>query len=205
MLSHILNEEGLAMRVRREILLALNEAQTPYDSADEMPKIGRKVIDQCRLLRSTFCEALRITSTGCTVRNTTIHTRLDGKIVPPETMVFMPHRPMLRNRAVFGQDAQTFNAYRFLESRNLERSEFFRPFGSGTTGCTGRTFGRYESLIFVATLLLRHNPTVVHKGESVLGVKGMDFPRVDDKTPSLGVANQVRNEDMIIVVSKKNS
>ncbi len=89
---------------------------------------------------------------------------------------------------------------RFLEKKKLDRSEFYRPFGSGVTLCSGRIVGRQEALAFVAILLLRYEIRALRPGEKVLGVEGTRFPRVDETKPSLGVATQVKGDDLVLAV-----
>jgi len=93
--------------------------------------------------------------------------------------------------------------YRFLKTKKLERSEFFRPFGSGITLCSGRIVGRQEALAFVAILLLRYDIRALKPGEKVLGVVGKPFPRVDETKPSLGVATQMKGDDLVLAVTPR--
>jgi hypothetical protein len=95
------------------------------------------------------------------------------------------------------------NPYRFLKNKKLERSEFFRPFGSGVTLCSGRIIGRHQILAFVAIALLRFDIDVVKPEDEVMGVHGKAFPRVDDAKPSLGVSTQAKGDDLIIKVSPR--
>jgi len=130
-------------------------------------------------------------------------TVLDGKLVPVDTIIFMPQRPLLLSTEAWGSDAHEMNPYRFLQSAKLERSTFYRPFGSGATLCSGRIVGRQEALAFVAILLLRYDVRALKPGEKVLGVVGTPFPRVDETKPSLGVATQMRGDDLVLTVSPR--
>jgi cytochrome P450 len=130
-------------------------------------------------------------------------TVLEGKTIPADTIAFMPQRPLLLSPEAFGQDAHEMNPYRFLKTKKLERSEFFRPFGSGITLCSGRIVGRQEALAFVAILLLRYDIRALKPGEKVLGVEGKPFPRVDETKPSLGVATQMKGDDLVLAVTPR--
>ncbi len=130
-------------------------------------------------------------------------TVLAGKTVPAGTIAFMPQRPLLLSPEAWGPDAGEMKPRRFLQSKKLDRSEFYRPFGSGVTLCSGRIVGRQEALAFVAILLLRYDIRALRVGEKVLGVEGTRFPRVDETKPSLGVATQVKGDDLVLAVTPR--
>lgn len=130
-------------------------------------------------------------------------TVLEGKTIPADTIAFMPQRLLLLSPEAFGEDAHEMNPYRFLKTKKLERSEFYRPFGSGVTLCSGRIVGRQEALAFVAILLLRYDIRALQPGEKLLGVEGKPFPRVDETKPSLGVATQMKGDDLVLAVTPR--
>ena len=201
-LAYIFNSPSLASEIRTEILTALNKSDSP-DTGNIEDKITRDLVDGCALLRSTFNETLRVCSTGCTIRKVMKTTVLEGKTIPADTIAFMPQRPLLLSAEAFGPDAHEMKPDRFLRSKKLERSEFYRPFGSGVTLCSGRIVGRQEALAFVAILLLRYEIRALKPGEEVLGVVGKPFPRVDETKPSLGVATQVKGDDLVLAVTPR--
>lgn len=204
LLTYILSNPQLMAGIREELLAELKRAGDQHGRSLE-DKIDRNLVDRCSLLRSTYNETLRVVSTGSTVRKVARPTVLEGKRVPEGTIVFMPQRSLLLSGQAFGEDAKTMNPYRFLKSKKLERSEFFRPFGSGITLCSGRIIGRHQILSFVALVLLRFDVSVVKPGEQVLGVEGKPFPRVDDAKPSLGVSTQVKGDDLILSLSPRKT
>jgi cytochrome P450 len=130
-------------------------------------------------------------------------TVMEGKIIPADTIAFMPQRPLLLSPEAFGVDANEMDPYRFMRNKKLERSGFYRPFGSGVTLCSGRIVGRQEALAFVAILLLRYDIRALKPGEKELGVVGTPFPRVDETKPSLGVATQMKGDDLVLAVSPR--
>lgn len=202
LLSYVLSIPGLAAEIRKEVLAEL-EKQGPLTEGSLESRITREFVDRCGLLRSCFNETIRVASTGCTVRKVSRNTVLEGKTVHKGTIVFMPQRSLLLNKEAWGPDAQQMNPYRFLQNKKLERSEFFRPFGSGVTLCSGRIIGRHQILAFVALALLRFDIDVVKPSEEVMGVKGKPFPKVDDAKPSLGVSTQAKGDDLVIKVSRR--
>lgn len=201
-MAYILQNPHLISELRKEILAELSQSNIP-EHAPIKERINGDMLDRCNLLRSVFNETIRLCSTGCTVRKSTDVTVLDGKVIPKDTVVFMPVRPLLLSTSGFGPDARSMDPYRFL-NRKLERSPYFRPFGSGITLCSGRTLGRQQTMAFAAIVLLRYDLSPVQDGNSRLGIKGKPFPQVDEGTPSLGIATPVRGNDMIVSVSQRS-
>jgi cytochrome P450 len=200
MMTNILQDEVLTMDIREELLSELrknNNTDMPLEN-----RIDGDLLDRCKLLRSAFNETLRLSSTGCTIRRVMTPMTLDGKLIPEGTIVFMPQRPLLLSKHAFGPDSSTMNPRRFFNPK-LERSEYYRPFGSGHTFCPGRIIGRKIVLAFVALALLRYDIRPLKNGEKVLGVRGKPLPRVDDGSPSLGIATQIKGGDMILAVSAR--
>ncbi|KAI1269048.1 cytochrome P450 [Xylariaceae sp. FL1019] len=80
-----------------------------------------------------------------------------GKFVPEGTDIFVNLWSMLRNRAVFGEDAEVFRPERFLECDEEKRAELLKnvdlAFGHGRWQCPGKTLAWLElNKIFVELL-----------------------------------------------------
>ncbi|KAF2650408.1 fatty acid hydroxylase [Lophiostoma macrostomum CBS 122681] len=86
-----------------------------------------------------------------------------------------------RDRAVYGDDAETFRPERMLDEHfnKLPRNSW-KPFGNGARGCIGRAFAMQESTI-VAALLLQNfdfelfDPNYTLEVKKTLTVKPKDF------------------------------
>ncbi|KAI1761555.1 cytochrome P450 [Hypoxylon sp. FL1150] len=80
-----------------------------------------------------------------------------GKFVPAGTDVFVNMWSMMRNREVFGEDADIFRPERFLECDQVKKAELIKnielAFGHGRWMCPGKTLAWFElNKIFVELL-----------------------------------------------------
>ncbi|KAL8783453.1 MAG: hypothetical protein Q9195_009382 [Heterodermia aff. obscurata] len=206
MMTHILQQPAFLAAVREEIAPAMEEAHRSSNLYGEiLTRIVKEKLaaDSCPLLNSAYNEVLRVSSTGCVVRETTSPVRIGDKTVPKHTKIFIPARPLLMATAGFGPDAREVDLARFSKNKALERNPYYRPFGGGITLCSGRVLGRREALTFVALAIWRYDIEVVTSGETVLGVRGMPIPRLDEGKPSLGIAKQVEGDDLIVRITRR--
>lgn len=90
----------------------------------------------------------------------------------------IPYRQLHLNSSVFGDDANSFDALRFMKKKHLARSPSWRPFGGGQTLCPGRFVAQQTILTFVAIVL--------HEFDIELAFP-QTFPRADEGRPVLGV------------------
>ncbi|KAI9675453.1 MAG: hypothetical protein M1822_008931 [Bathelium mastoideum] len=209
MMAHIVARPQLLAAIREEITLWMT--QLPTDEA-QLPAAMANTTRQhltlpanCPLFNSTYSEVLRLCSTGAVVRKVMKpDAHISGKHIPQGTKMLIPQRQFLLSPNGFGSDVADFDPERFMKKRNLDRSEYYRPFGGGITLCSGRVVGKMEVMAFTALALWRYDLTVVQKGEKGQGVKGMAFPRLDEAKPSLGVAKQVEGDDMIVKLRRRN-
>ena len=163
------------------------------------------LLDHCPHLNSAFNEILRLTSTPANVREVVAPATIGGKSLTPGMKIFIPQRQLLMDEEGFGISAQDADFERFFNDKTLEKSGYYRPFGGGTTLCSGRFLARREVLAFVATLLWRYNIDKVDEGEQVLGVRGKPFPKLNLAKPSLGIASPSPGDDVIITVRPRQS
>ncbi|KAI1074866.1 cytochrome P450 [Whalleya microplaca] len=209
MMINILLNESLVAAIREEIkplVTVLASKGTSLNQSDLPENFRSHLIQSCPLLNSLFNEVIRFYSTGCSVRQTIKPVRIDGKHVPVGTKILLPQRQLLVAPEVFGQDANIVDPQRFLKRKELDRHEYYRPFGGGITMCSGKTVGRYEVLSFLVFALSRYDFKVVPEGSTAMdGTKGMCIPRIDLKKPSLGVSKQVEGDDMILVLRKREA
>lgn len=205
-MAHTLQQPAFADTLREEIASAMEAFESPAerDKANLADITRRNLVDACPLLNSAFNEIVRVCSTASSLREMVKPGRIGTKYLPVGTLVFLPQRQVLLLEEVFGPNAHEVDLTRFATNKSLERNAAYRPFGGGTTLCSGRVLGRREVLAFVALALWRYDMKVINAGEESLGIHGQQFPRLDAAKPSIGVSKQVEGDDMIVKVSKRN-
>lgn len=96
---------------------------------------------------------------------------VDGYFIPKGTLVFGNSWTILRDKSVYGDDANDFKPERFLEGQ-APPPDF--AFGYGRRACPGRHFSETSSFIVIACILhLYHILPVV-------GENGPELPKEDD-------------------------
>ena len=130
--------------------------------------------DRSPLLSSTWNELLRLYARGASSRLVLEDTWLDNKYLLKKNMfVQMPIAVMHSDPSVWGPDAHTFNARRFMKSDDdSNRGKFaaaksgaaYRPFGGGWALCPGRHFVTTEVMMLTAWLVLRFDMESLERG-----------------------------------------
>ena len=88
-----------------------------------------------------------------------------GKFVPGGTDIMVNHYEMLRNKAVFGEDADMFRPERFIECHDEDtKARMFKvidlSFGHGRWMCLGKVLAWMElNKLFVEVSVCTHLPT----------------------------------------------
>lgn len=149
MLFH--GDENLLELVRIESRLAITS-----DSSIDMVYI----LHSCPLLNSIWDETMRVTAFGASVRFVTKDIALGGKILRKGNRIMLPQRQLHLDERVFGGNAGTFEATRFMHDAKLRNNPAYRPFGGGATLCPGRHFAKQTSLGFIVLLLRRFDITL---------------------------------------------
>lgn len=149
----------------------------------------------CPRLEALLNEILRFTVSSQSTRRVDSPTVIGGKTLQPGAFVFIPYRQLHFNEDVFGKDASTFVADRFLKHPELSRHPSFRPFGGGTTYCPGRFIARQEVYIFVALML--------HNYDVELATTSQQFPRVNDRNPALGAVGPIPGDDLRMRIKRR--
>jgi cytochrome P450 len=204
LLAHVLSQPSLAAAICKEVAGAISYPRTDPTTSSETIIDYQYLLESCPHLNSVFYEILRVTSTSANVREVLTPVQLGGKTIPKGAKVFIPHRQLLLDEEGFGPTANQMDPDRFLNDKSLERNGFYRPFGGGSTLCSGRFIARREVLAFVAIVFSRYDIRVVKQGEEVMGVKGKAFPRLDEGKPSLGISMQVPGDDVILHVVERS-
>lgn len=172
-------------------------------------------LENCPLLEAVYLESLRLTSSSGTVRAVRQTTTISADMTLQQgTTIIIPYRELHYNPSVFGANAETFDAGRFLRNKELKRSPSFKPFGGGTTYCPGRYLARREVLVFVAVLIHRFDISLssssssysdrVSSGEKGRGISThpsqQRFPRIDTKKIALALMDPVAGDDLLVDV-----
>ena len=139
----------------------------------------QSLLDNCPLLNAAFNETLRVTSVNSSARNIEAPVVVGGKTLTTDGKIMMPYRQLHIDEHVFGPDTKSFNAYRFFNNKDLSRSPSFKPFGGGSTYCSGRFFAKREVIAFVAL--------AVHLYDLRLKDPNKAFPKMDETKPTLGI------------------
>lgn len=153
-------------------------------------------LEQCPRLIALYNEVLRLTTASASIRTVESATPLGEFTLRAGGKVLLPFRQLHFNKEVFGDNADDFDAERFLRNESLSKSPSFRPFGGGSTYCPGRYVAKREVLVFIALALCRFD------GISMASNEGQKFPKLDTKTPSLGIMMPMAGEDVQITVRK---
>lgn len=159
------------------------------------------LINSCPVLNACFAEAHRLASSAISVRNVLAPTIIGNKTLIPGMKVFMPYRQLHFDTSVYGPNPQEFDHERFLRDKGLEKSPSYRPFGGGTTYCSGRFIARREVLTFVAVVLWRYDIEVLGRTSSP---PGTDFPRMDERKPCLGIIGPMPGDDVVLQIIPKD-
>ena len=177
-----------------DLLEAIRKEVTP--SITEDGKISlQSLLEHAPLLDAAFNETLRVTSVNSSARNIEAPVVVGNKTLKTDGKIMMPYRQLHLDESVFGRETKTFNADRFLKNQDLSRSPSFKPFGGGSTYCSGRFIAKREVIAFVAL--------AVHRYDLRLQNPQQAFPRMDETKPTLGIMDPVKGDAVVLVVSPR--
>ena len=148
----------------------------------------------CPLLDSTLREVLRLYTSSASMRLCLEDTILDDKVLLKGNKVMIPYRALHENPDVWGPDASSFDAHRFLRNRALLRDSSYRPFGGGATLCAGRFVAVAEVLSFIGTALHRYDFALT---------AGQDFPKADTMKPTFGMMAPKEGDDFAVRITRR--
>jgi cytochrome P450 len=155
----------------------------------------QKLLENSPLLEASFHETLRVTSVNSSARDIEAPVTVGNKGLQPGSRLLMPYRQLHFEESNFGPQPQEFNTDRFLKNEGLSRSANFRPFGGGSTLCSGRFIAKREVMAFVAS--------VIHLYDLRLQNPNQPFPRMDETKPTLGIMDPLKGDDLVLVVSPR--
>ena len=148
-------------------------------------------LEKCPRLMALYYEVLRLTTSSTSIRTVEAPTPLGRYTLPSGAKILLPLRQLHFDKKVFGENAHSFDAERFLRNPSLSSSPSFRPFGGGTTYCPGRYVARYEVLAFIALAISRFELCLSSSKE-----QQALFPKIDTKKPTLGMMMPVAEQDL---------
>ena len=157
-------------------------------------------LENCIRLVAIYYEVLRLNTASASIRAVNEPTDLDDVTLSAAAKVLIPYRQFHFDESVFGENAAHFDAERFYTNSGLGKSPSFRPFGGGTTYCSGRYVAKREVLMFLALTINRYGISLVPRE---LDQMQPPFPRCDVTMPSLGVLPPVAGDDVHIVIKKR--
>ena len=174
---HIFADPALTESIRSEVL---DITKTTSKSGDrrEMTIAAIDISKSCPLLFSTYQETLRRTdyqtASRMAVADTTLSDSTSSYLVKRGSVVHLPSELLHTSSDIWGHDAGTFDARRFLKAdlKSISNDEFsaeankdrqklqkraFLPFGGGKNMCPGRHFAQAQILSMVAVLALGYD------------------------------------------------
>ena len=159
--------------------------------------------NNCPRLDALFNETVRMTNSATSVRNVLADTVINGRTYMAGTKILMPYRQLHFQDAVFGGSPSSFDPERFLRKKDLARNVNYKPFGGGSTLCSGRFIAKREVVSFIALLLNRFEIELPRMADG--GEKGsaQQFPRFDYTKPGLGIMDVKDRDDLIITMRRK--
>ena len=157
---HIYSDPSLLQDLREEVKAATTTLEAPngHDKRRVRHVIHtRTIASTCPLLLSTFRETLRIHTHNATNRMVIEDTLLDNRyLLKKGGIVQMPSAPVHYNTKMWGPDATSFNARRFLKTNEVAASKgAFKAWGGGATICPGRHFAAAEVTGILAMMVAR--------------------------------------------------
>lgn len=186
LLSYMIHNPDLLQAVRKEVAPSINQ-----DGEVDI----HSLLNHSPLLDAAFNETLRITSVNSSARKIEAPVVVGGKKLGTDGKIMMPYRQLHLDESVFGPEPRKFNPDRFLKDKDLARSPSFKPFGGGSTYCSGRFIAKREVMALVALM--------VHLYDVRLQDPGQAFPGMDETKPTLGIMDPIKADEVLLVVSPR--
>lgn len=200
-LSYIVSSPSLLSEVRAEVAQIMTRKSVDGVETMEMDITGFQ--KQCPLLCSAWEETLRLVDSSSSVRMVMKDTMFADKyFLKAGSVVQMPSGVTHNSPEIWGEDAATFNARRFIrsegkqdptarEKRRIQTQGYF-PFGGGKHLCPGRHFAFTEVMGFVATLAYGFDITMAD------GSGTLKLPKLAKQKMGTGVRKPETDVDILI-------
>lgn len=155
----------------------------------------KHLLENCPLMDAVFNETLRLATGAISARNVDATTMVAGKTLVAGAKIIIPYRQLHYDEAVFGPAVRTFNPARFLDNKDLRNSPSFKPFGGGTTYCSGRFIAKRQIVALVAVIITRYDVELEDKEKGI--------PLLDLTKPTLGVMDPLGDGDIVVRIKAR--
>ena len=186
MLTYMMYDPELLQSVRNEVEYSITK-----DGNIDI----QSLLDHSTVLEAAFHETLRVTSVNSSARNIEAPVIIGGKKLATNGKIMMPYRQLHLDENIFGPEPKAFKVDRFLKNKDLSRSPSFKPFGGGSTYCSGRFVAKREIMAFVAL--------AVHLYDLRLQDPEQAFPRLDETKPTLGIMDPLKADEVVLVITPR--
>jgi cytochrome P450 len=180
--------------IRNSIQMEVSEARQLFDPHELTKPYLDHLRSESPQMTALMHEALRCYTASSSIRLTLAPVPIGKRVIPTNSVVLVPFRPLHYDEEVFGSDVNTFNPDRFVKNKGLSNSQNFKPFSAGSSYCPGRKLATMEFIGFVAEMLGAYDVEVV--GE-------MKVPSADERTPTKGIVLPIETEDLTLRISRK--
>lgn len=184
---------GLLEDLRKEVDAALIIDEETNQATIDITTIK----NNCPLLLSTLKESLRYRGMGTAVRMVVEDTVIGGYMLKKGAMVQIPLQVVHSNQDHWGEDAEEFNARRFVKDpksgKKVPDDSGYRSFGGGKHLCPGRFFATNEILAVVGLFISRYEMRPVGGGDWVLPTTANSNPATQVAQPDFELDMEIRN------------
>lgn len=184
MISHLLQDPSLVDALRLETAPA-------FGPNGDIVDLGH-LHNHCPQLDAAWNETMRLHGAAASIRTVTADTVIGGRTLRAGRRLVIPYRQLHMETSIFGEDVRVFRPDRFrtkkTESGERLRLEHFRPFGGGSTICSGRHLSKRIVAILVTLMLRRYDISMAGENQSL--------PVEDEWRPVLGIADPKPGSDV---------
>ena len=178
--------------------------------AETSPAIIKNTIDPSYLMRNSprleamSQEVLRVLNAATSIRQVVSPTEVGGKLFRSGNKVLMPYQQLHQDEDVWGVDASRYDPERFLKRSKMLHSPSYRPFGGGTSLCSGRFLGKQGVFLFVALALHRFQIKVVTNQSDLADADlRAQIPGPDKCEPRLGIMGPQKGSNVMITIRER--
>ena len=182
LLSYMIYDPKLLQAIREETAPSITE-----DGKVDM----QTLLNNSPLLDAAFHETLRVTSVNSSARNIEAPVIVDHRTLQTDGKIMMPYRQLHLDESVFGPETKNFDPDRFLKNKDLSRSPSFKPFGGGSTYCSGRFIAKREVMAFIALTIYLYDLRLKNPEQA--------FPTMDETKPTLGIMDPVVANRLLLI------
>ncbi|KAL9050284.1 MAG: hypothetical protein Q9162_006731 [Coniocarpon cinnabarinum] len=189
-MAYISKDPALLETLREEVRPAITSSSSAVDLS--------QALKSCPKLNSLYQEIIRITAVTSSHRQSATEHRLpSGRVIQPRTELLLVYQEMLKDKDLFGNDADQFKWDRFVQHQELARPPIYRPFGGGIGHCPGRFLAHSEVISMVALLITRYDIDATITNDRI--------PDLDTRMPPVGMGGPVLGQEMMVQVVPRSA